>query len=319
MTVRSRPMRPKDVRECVDIVATHPVLAPRYGAAIKHLKAAWLGLLGRESFRAVVFEHVHGSDFRIIGCGVSAFVSDDFVSVLKKPPLSWVGPELVNRIISGNPPLLSDKQVREANRDGGLNLLVWEGAVRPEDSSSGEALHAMFVAFTEQHRGFLLKELISHGVTVDSLEGMLNSGGLFLSSDGRYVNSVGKPLTDILAAPHYFGLTRDLARLRFGTWIGSLFAYEPPRFGLRPSERRLLLTALRGRTDEELAGELGISVSAVKKTWRSIYERAAARDPELIETQVPSQEGAVERGKEKKQHLLAHLREHLEELRPAAP
>jgi len=42
--------------------------------------------------------------------------------------LQWVGPELINGINRGDPPLLSDKQVRHANANVGLNLVVWEGS-----------------------------------------------------------------------------------------------------------------------------------------------------------------------------------------------
>ncbi len=61
---------------------------------------------------------------------------------------------------------------------------------------------------------------------------------------------------------------------------------------------------------------LGVSLSAVKKTWRTIYGRVTAKSPGLIPDQVP-EELSSERGKEKKQRLLAYLREHPEELRPA--
>ena len=52
MTVHCRPMLPKDVRPCVEILAVHPVVAPRYGDSIDQLRPAWLSLLGCEAFRA---------------------------------------------------------------------------------------------------------------------------------------------------------------------------------------------------------------------------------------------------------------------------
>ena len=115
MGILWRPMRPKDVRGCADIVAAHPVNGARYGDQIIHLSKVWLSLLGREAFRAVVFESVNGSrPPEPIGVGVSAFVSDAFLLELKTPPFGWIGPELVRRIVEGNDPLLSDKQVRQA-------------------------------------------------------------------------------------------------------------------------------------------------------------------------------------------------------------
>ena len=93
--------------------------------------------------------------------------------------------------------------------------------------------------------------------------------------------------------------------------------HEAPRFGFRPSEQRLLLTALRGGTDDELSNELGISLSGVKKSWLSIYDRVSGHLAGFSSNR-DAMEGTTERGKEKKQRLLNYLREHPEELRPAA-
>ena len=175
----------------------------------------------------------------------------------------------------------------------------------------------MIAAFIDVHRGFLLKELTAHAMTLENLEGAIRSGGLFFSPvDARYVESSDRPLHEVFAAPHLIGLTRELAMTRVGTWIGSLFVYRSPQFGFRPSEQRLLLSALQGGTDEDLAAVLGVSLSAVKKTWRSIYDRVTHHSPGLIPDQVP-EELTSERGKEKKQRLLAYVRDHPEELRPA--
>ena len=81
----------------------------------------------------------------------------------------------------------------------------------------------------------------------------------------------------------------------------------------------MLLRALGGGTDQELRDDLGISLSSVKKMWRSAYDRVAACLPELIPRNlVADDNGNSERGKEKKQHLMGYLREHPEELRPVS-
>jgi len=317
MAVRYRPMRPNDAKECVEIVAAHPFMGPRYGSGTTDLRTVWLSLLGREAFRAVVFEDGEDTQVRIMGVGVSAFVSHDFLLELKTPPFFWAGPEMAKRVLRGESPLLSDKQVRQANADGGLNLVPWVGALHADYLQSVDANTAMFAAFVGEHQGFLLKELVSHGMSLETLEATIRSGGLLLSPvNGRYVDSVDRPLQEILAEPHLVGLTRELAMVRFGTWIGSLFVYRPPQFGFRPSEQRLLLAALGGRSDEDITETLEISLSAVKKTWRSIYDRVSTLSPGIIPDKVP-EELTSERGKEKKQRLLAYLREHPEELRPA--
>src|SRR5260370_31089107 len=194
MAVRFRSMRPNDVQECVEIVAAHPLLGAQYGSGIGDLRSAWLSLLGREAFRAVVFEDVKDSQVQIMGVGVSVFVLDDFLVELKTPPLIWIGPELTKRILCGNSPLLSDKQVRKANAKGGLNLLTWVGAFNTDHLQSVDGLAAMLAAFVEVHRGFLLKELTAHAMTLENLEGAIRSGGLFFSPvDGDYIESLDGP------------------------------------------------------------------------------------------------------------------------------
>ena len=143
---------------------------------------------------------------------------------------------MAKRVLCGESPLLSDKQVRQANADRGLNLVTWVGALHADYLQSVDANTAMFAAFVGEHRGFLLKELVSHGMSLETLEGTIRSGGLLLSPvNGRYVDSVDRPLQEILAEPHLVGLTRELAMVRFGTWIGSFFVYRPPQFGFRPA------------------------------------------------------------------------------------
>ena len=310
-------MRPNDVYPCVEIVARHPFIGPRYGSMLSDLGPVWLSLLGHEAFRAYVYEDLYGCPPRLIGIGCSAIISDDFLQEAKSPPFFWIGPELVRRIRRGQSPLLSDKQVREANSNGGLNITIWEGAQHVRDMRRIEVLNSFFSTLIEVHRGFQLKEIVGQGSTDETLAGHPRAGYLFISKgDGKYTETMDKPPHELIREPHLTGLTRELAFSRLGAWASTLFVYDPPRFGFSPGEQRLLLTALQGGTDEDLADVLGISLSAVKKTWHSIYERVSTQDPEVVPSPAPV-EGIGERGRMKKQRLLAYLRDHPEELRPA--
>jgi len=318
MDIGHRPMLSRDVGECAAIIAGHPVNGLRYADGASELELAWGSLLGCEAFRAVVFEDRDGPGTRLAGAGVSVFVRDEFLVEMKSPPLRWVGPELARRVTRGQSPLLSDREVRAANADAGLNLLVWDAALRDEYRNLEAPHKAVFTAFAEEHRGFRLKELLAQAAELEQLEGMIRSGGALLAPDGSYCDRTDVSLREVLGGPHFLGMTRDLALQRFGTWIGMLFHHQVPQFGFRPSEQRLLLAALRGGTDEELSAELGVSLSGVKKTWLAVYERAAARLPRVLGADSRGRE-ATERGKEKKARLLTYLREHPEELRPASP
>ncbi len=269
MYVRCRAMRPHDVCKAVAIIAADPVLGPRYGNALGELGAVWLSLLGSEAARSIILEYSAGTSAEIVGIGFSAFVSDDFFRELKTPPFCWAGPKITNRVTRGASPLLTNKQVRDANSNGGLNVVVWEGAVRATAQCMPEVHNAMLASFLEQHRGFLVKEVLGHGTSVVGLEATFRMGNLFLSSvDGSYIAHMEKTPQELLSTPHFIGISRELA--------------------------------------------------AVKKTWCSIYERVAEYAAGLVPISASVRDGAAERGKEKKQRLLAYLREHPEELRPAA-
>jgi DNA-binding CsgD family transcriptional regulator len=311
-------MRPKDVAGCVEIVARHPFIGLRYAGTLPELRCVWLSLLGREAFRAHVYEDLQDSSARLVGVGCSAIIGDDFLREAKTPPFFWIGAELTRRVSRGRSPLLSDRQVREANSNGGLNVAVWEGAMSARDMNRVEVLDTYMSTFMEHHRGFQLKELIAQGNAEDVLDCVPRGGFFFISSaNGQYTEMADRPPHELIREPHMTGLSRELALTRRGTWASTLFVYQPPRFGFSPSEQRVLLTALFGGTDENLADELCISLSAVKKAWLSIYERVSARDSQLVPFSDPIEEGVAERGKLKKQRLLAYLRDHPEEIRPA--
>jgi DNA-binding transcriptional ArsR family regulator len=320
VSLRYRQMGPEDVPRCVSVVAAHPVIGPRYGKAITDLSAAWLRLLDSEAKSTVVFEELQDARVRILGVGVSVFVNDDFMREVKTPPLFWIGPELARRIARGNSPLLTGRALRDANTRGGLNLLTWEGCIRPEDAKRAETYNRMILAFMEEHRGFLWKEIIgAQAHSAETVRSMLKSGGaLFDPAKKSWVDSYERDLQEFIAKPHLIGLDRETALSRPGSWVGGLFDYEPPRCGFSHGEQRLLSSALGGETDEQLARALGISRSAIKKTWRSIYDRVARCLPELVQGESRLDTSMLERGKEKKHRLLGYLREHTEELRPVS-
>ena len=105
-----------------------------------------------------------------------------------------------------------------------------------------------------------------------------------------------------------------MAAQRPGAWTSFFFARRSPTIGFTRSEQKLLSAALHGGIDGELSDQLGISLSAVKKTWAAIYLRVQSRKPSDLRIELDGTDG--DRGKEKKQKLLAYLREHPEELRP---
>ena len=223
-------MRPKDVAGAIAILASHSVIGARYQNSIDQLHSAWLQLLGCEAFGGIVFEEFEGETPRLLAAAASVFTSHKFVQELKAPPFFWIGPELARRVAYGESPLLSDREVAAANADGGLNLVLWQLCIDTKDTRRNEVRNQVSAAFFEMHRGFRLKELIGLQATVLEEPGWTMDGGAFFLSptNGSYVNTIDMSPDKVLATPHVFGLTRELAHGRM-SWISSLFHYDPPQ------------------------------------------------------------------------------------------
>ena len=322
--MRYRPMQPNDVRESVEIIAKHPVISSRYGDTIADLPAAWDRVLSNEAASSWVFHAGEGLRAPICMVGVVVVVNDDFVRELKTPPHFWSGPELTRRVLRGDSPLLSEKQLREANSHGGLNLVVWESCASRESESDPELYRFAMEAFVQVHRGYLWKEIISQPTeSADRLHWTLKTGGLLWDVPAdRYVDTLNGEAEEIVSRPHIVGVRRkellEQPWLGAASWVGRLFDYHPPILGFNHSEQRVLTSSLVGATDEQLSSTLGISIPAIKKTWASIYRRVADHMPGLVPDAFQSDAGGAPRGREKRRELLAYLREHPEELRPVA-
>jgi hypothetical protein len=319
-------MQLRDIPACAEAVSSHPILGPRFGNSLPELCSFWSRLLAKEWFSfPIAFEATLASRVRLLGISISVFATEEFLREAKSPPFFWVGPEISNRIAQGRAPLLTTQQVAEANSDGGLNLVVWQCGSDPVEMNRPEAWDVGVTAFLNIHRGFRLREIITQAETPLHLSGLLNAGALLLrSQDGTYtdprraVAGQEHDLQQTVAIPHILGLNREMASQLVGSWFSTLFLYRPPHLGFSRSEQRLLSAALEGGTDEQLSDELGVSLFTVKKMWRAIYTRVTVHSPELVVDHIVDDALLHDRGKEKKRRLVAYLRNHVEELRPAS-
>lgn len=313
--IRYSSLQLEDISTCVKIIAADPVLGPRYGSTLSHLESAWRPLLNSDGFFSMVSKESTPGGSKTLGVHVTCFITDEFATAIATPPFKWLGQELVNRALHGPYPILTDAQVRTANSADGLNLMVWPTSFIPEFETNAEYWQASQAAFFEVFRGFRIKRMQTQAPRPMLLGIAVNSGAWYLmGEDPKHSQDLGKAESVVLQ-PHLIEVTRAMASQQPGTWVHQFFAYRKPEIGFSRSEQRLLSAALEGGTDEELAQRLGISLSAVKKRWASVYLRINARKPSHLKFE-RNENPQGDRGREKKHKLLAYLREHPEELRP---
>ncbi len=316
--VHARPLQPKDVGGCVEIIAAHPILRERYRYVLADLPGVLLSLMTQAAFGASVFEEIDNASVRLLGAGVATFVRDDFLREMKKSPTTWATPELVTRVKQGNSPLLSQREIRAANSDSGLSLFVWHSGLSVDDVGRSEVAGAVISAFFDDWRGYQIKEICQQAETWHHFLAA-RAGGCYVvhPGTGRYVNHFEATENEFEKVPLLLGMSREVAQQAPGSWLGTvLFRYEPPRFYFTRGQQRLLSVALAGATDEELADLLGISYFAVKKVWREIYDRSSSFFADWDSTHVAPDGAGRHRGKQRRHRLLAYLREHPEEMRP---
>jgi hypothetical protein len=317
MSVRYRSLLPQDVPSLVTQVSTHPILGARYGSLIDDFGEAVSCSLGRNYEVACAFEEVDGSGTRFLGAGLAVFVTAAFLGEVKTTPRFWVGPELVNRILHGASPLLSDGDVRAANSGTGLNLLIWNLTIHPTDLNRAEVGVALNYAFFANFLGFQLAELLAQADCLEHMQGSRNGGCLYFDRARRcYGDFPEVNSCNFEDEPRNVGLERSSPYTLGNLW--ALFSCAAPQVGFSLSEQRMLSAAFKGRTDEDLSALLNISLTGVKKRWRSIYQRVAVTLPHVFDGQSAGQAWVLERGKERRRILLAYLRDHPEELRPVS-
>lgn len=317
MSVRYRSLVKEDVPSLVAQVAAHPVLGVRYGESIVDFGDAVARTLDRNYEIACAFEEVAGPRTRFLGAGLAAFVTPEFLRHVKTTPGLWVGPELVNRILRGPNPLLSDREVRDGNSTRDLNLVGWHFTIHPNDLNRPEVGVVVTDAFFATFIGFQITEMLSQADCLEHLQGSRNLGCQYFDPlVGRYGDFPEVNQPNFGDEPHNFGLERHSAYTLGVMW--SLLCCPAPLIGFNSSEQRMLRTALEGGTDEDVAKRLNVSLTAVKKRWRGVYDVVEARLPHLFANR-PSQEIMMrERGKERRRGLLSYLRDHPEELRPVS-
>jgi DNA-binding CsgD family transcriptional regulator len=250
--------------------------------------------------------------------GASVFVTDPFAEEFSRTPLPYLSGIIYQRIVAGRSPVLTRRQVRDANSSSGLNLVVLHFGLRNHDMANDETQRALQVgsaAFFFLHAGYQLKVLLNEVYGRQQAD-FMTAGGAGLRID--FAESSRPELVHLPREhhPYLFIQRKESMTPAAVNPLSYLFHSPRPQFGFSPTEQTVLLRGLLNESDVKIATALGVALDTVKKAWRRAYERAALVTPYLFEYGDLPGSADEHRGKEKRRHLLEYLRTHLEELRP---
>jgi len=281
----------------------------------------WERLLTVEAQTFVVVEDLEKKHpANIEAFGMSAFVTDRFAEEFCASPAPYRPALLYERMLAGEDVVLSAQELLRANTTTGINIVVLHFGMRNEDlaaARSAQALAAGSAAFYFFHSGYCVNWVINEVYGAQAAQYM-EAGGFRLVRD--FHKEAPAAFADVSPAhyPYLFILRRDWIEPGAVNPLSMLLSNPvPPRIFFSSTERRVLERALLNESDAQICAGLGVSVDAVKKTWRSIYGRVSRRAPFVIPESDRGPAGS--RGQEKRRHLLEYLRTHLEELRPSLP
>jgi DNA-binding CsgD family transcriptional regulator len=310
----SRPVGAHDIDACLALLR-HRAAYP--ASSMPLIARAWRVLMDEGALIASVVEGaLNGGPRRVLSFGASVVVRPEWATAAIQAREPRLALRTIRAELHGQTPIL---RPHEIDRAPALTVLVLHyGEDRSLSSPAAAAVrYRTFGAFLDAHRGLPIDCVIQEFWDELDPEFILNGWGRVLNDYGDYWQGVA-PGARSAQRPYLIGLTRRDVEDNPGNIAGPLFVYVPPRLGLSQGEQRLLQRALAGRTDIELAHELGVALSTVKSRWRSIYDRVGRELPELTSAPAGAARPRLARGREKRRRLLAYLRDHPEELRPGA-
>lgn len=256
----------------------------------------------------------------VVAATLSGFVSPEFRHYYLDRPWPCLTNWLLLRCLKGESEIFLDRaQQAQGNLNRGLDLVMLDYIQTPMDFTSPEGRRIMtvfFPFFLSIHRGYNLNSMIVEAGAI--YEQMALSAGfrLYKTLDlDRDPPAEPVPPGATSKRAVYFFRREMIADTPPSTPVSAVFTYLPPRFRFTAGEQRMLVRAIDGLTDEEIAGTLDVSRDAVKQTWRSIYDHVIQVMPDLVDRgQVQGGDGA--RGQEKRRRIVAYVRDNAQELRP---
>jgi hypothetical protein len=306
-----RPMRPAELEDCLNI---NPKGLGHEIVGRARALAAWQGLVEARSFQAAVIESDEAiKGHRIVGFAASVFVSAAFAERETAEPKPGLNARVIASVITGQPAVLTAKELGYVNAQGALYLIILHPGSMPGGLTRDQCqdvLRQISLATLYFHDGYQVRRILMEATSSTEIE--------FVKSFSIW--NVESTFEDFHRRNPRNSWNRDRALFSVDFADGLSFVvkgghHREPALRLRASDQELLVAALRVSTDMELSQELGLKLPTLKKRWASVFNRVAIAKPDLLPGLDENPDHQA-RGRQKRHRLLAYVREHPEELRP---
>jgi hypothetical protein len=307
-----RKARASDLDECL---ALHPEKIGDEAVGRAAAMKAWRALHDlRHAVRSVVVEKHSNGKAEIVGFGLAAFVKKAFADAEVRNPQPGLNGRIIASVASGNSVIATYEEVREANTNSDLEQVIldtsWNIATL-DDSQIFQVRVILGRAYQEIHAGYRMSRILYELVDERDFVHLQNNNS-FRVIDRFEEFRRANPGTGWNPDRALTAATTESMRADPHSIAAGLFHhFVEPQFGLTRAQQELLESALDGMDDQAVAQDLSVSVAAIKRRWQAIFERIAPVRPDLCPA-----DGEGKRGIQKRQRVLAHVREHMEEIRP---
>ena len=314
--MRWRPLIESDVQACLDSfpgAAGAELLGP-----LKTFQA-WIKLVHSPGFNGIVLEkETPGRPPKFAGFGASVFVSDAFALSELQAPRPGLNARVLQELSIGTRAILPLDAIAKDNAGHGLNTVVLCGRWTDETLTDGERAQAevfLSTVFVERHAGYHFKRMLVE--VADARDDFAVTASFIWRKIPFLAGNSGHQPSLPIRNPYQCLAVIEMPEMRsvYASVIGPLFYGSPPKLGFTRTGQELLEAALNGSTDSELAAQLGLTLSAVKRRWSGLYNHVESVWPDFFQDSTGKRKSGI-RGPQKRHILLDYVRNHKEEIRP---
>jgi hypothetical protein len=256
---------------------------------------------------------------RTVGFTYMGFIEAAAMKAYVDAPVPGMASAFLNAVTDKSLGVFMDRKAQAAaNLGDGIDHALIALSVSPMDLGDpafNVVFNELYTNYLQNVRGYNIRTVFSE---VDVLlKDFMIAAGLTPQkqfADARTENAALTFPSNAASERWFMAANRASSHLQHAMSAAVLMSYVKPALRLTPSEQRLLLLAIDGLNDVEVATSLGISKDAVKSTWKTIYSHVEDVMPVVFGGHDVG--NGTSRGAEKRRRVVSHVRANLQELRP---